>query len=200
MIEGTITVSFCEACIQKHLLTDDSEYIDALTEVLKQIDDQIQSFPAIIHNNSQHDNAHKVYLPNLSVSAMHELYLQEYELSVYDERKAGGDSKSQVTYTKYQTRFNTKFNISFAHPRTDTCTTCDEIEIKLKCADSTEKDSLLHKKELHLRKSEQFYSSLKEDSRISKCSNNICTLACDFQQNLPISIFYLRQLWLYVST
>ena len=32
MIEGTIAVSFREACIRKHLLTDDSEYIDALTE------------------------------------------------------------------------------------------------------------------------------------------------------------------------
>ena len=32
MIEGTIAVSFREACIRNHLLTDDSEYIDALTE------------------------------------------------------------------------------------------------------------------------------------------------------------------------
>ena len=32
LIEGTIAVSFCAACIQKHLLTDDSEYVDALTE------------------------------------------------------------------------------------------------------------------------------------------------------------------------
>ena len=32
IIEGTIALSFREACIQKHLLTDDSEYIDALTE------------------------------------------------------------------------------------------------------------------------------------------------------------------------
>ena len=31
MIEGTIAVSFREACIRNHL-TDDSEYIDALTE------------------------------------------------------------------------------------------------------------------------------------------------------------------------
>ena len=29
IIEGTIAVSFHEACIQKHLLTDDSEYVDA---------------------------------------------------------------------------------------------------------------------------------------------------------------------------
>ena len=27
-----VSVSFCEVCIRKHLLTDDSEYIDALTE------------------------------------------------------------------------------------------------------------------------------------------------------------------------
>ena len=32
MIEGTIAVSFREACIRNHHLTDDSEYIDALTE------------------------------------------------------------------------------------------------------------------------------------------------------------------------
>ena len=32
MIEGTIAVSFREACIRNHFLTDDSEYIDALTE------------------------------------------------------------------------------------------------------------------------------------------------------------------------
>ena len=59
------------------------------------------------------------------------------------------------------------FNISFGRPRTDTCTVCDELETKITCAESSQKDSLLMQKSLHLRKAECFYSFLNSDVEVT---------------------------------
>ena len=77
---------------------------------------------------------------------MHEMYLEVHEQSVLDEISAGGTSKPMVTYETYRTRFNTHHNISFGRPQSDTCTVCDELEMKTK---SDEKQSLQVQRELH---------------------------------------------------
>ena len=117
--------------------------------VLHQIDNHIKSFPTRESHYSRHDNTHKSYLPSdLSFSIMLELYLEKHEPLI----TAGGNPKPLVSYHTYLTRFNIKFNISFGRPRSDTCVTCDEFNIKLKCADVTQKQTLLLEKNLHLRK------------------------------------------------
>ena len=77
---------------------------------------------------------------------MHEMYLEVHEQSVLDEISAGGTFKPMVTYETYRTRFNTHHNISFGRPQSDTCTVCDELEMKTK---SDEKQSLQVQRELH---------------------------------------------------
>lgn len=39
----------------------------------------------------------------------------------------------KVCYESYRHTFNTKFNISFEYPHTDTCSECDEYTDKVKC-------------------------------------------------------------------
>lgn len=91
-------------------------------DILNQIDSHIRSFPARESHYSRKDSEKHYLSSDLSVSKMHELYLQ-HEPTVYDELKLGGNlPKIQVSYKFYLNRFNTKFNIAFGRPRTDTCT------------------------------------------------------------------------------
>ncbi|KAJ8878250.1 hypothetical protein PR048_018827 [Dryococelus australis] len=47
--------------------------------------------------------------------------------------KANKDCKPHVTYDHYNRLFNTRFNLSFGTPRTDTCKMCDSLKIQLDC-------------------------------------------------------------------
>lgn len=63
----------------------------------------------------------KKYLPeDLNVSKMHTLFQEKYP-------------EVEVSYESYRSVFNNHFNISFGFPRTDTCSFCDENNIKLEC-------------------------------------------------------------------
>ena len=57
--------------------------------------------------------------------------------------------------------FNIHFNLGFGVPSSDTCGTCNAINIKIQEAKSTEdKHRLKEEKESHLCKSQQFYSEI----------------------------------------
>lgn len=68
--------------------------------------------------------------------------------------------------------FNNEFNSAFGYPRTDTCATCDEFQIKIKSM-SAEKDrdeirKLTIMNDLHKRKAETFYCRKREAKRAAK--------------------------------
>ena len=174
-------------------------------ETNSNIDEHIQSFPAKSSHYSRNDNHNKKYLSeDLSVAKMHRLYLEAFEPDVAAELCLGGDSKPAVKYEYYLNRFNTHHNLSFGRPRSDTCPTCDMIELKMKEeSDASTKARLEAEKQLHLRKAERFYTSMQEHSALAARDPTVATLAFDFEQNLPVPVlpvgdlFYARQLWLY---
>ena len=55
----------------------------------------------------------------LDVTKMHAMYCQKYTANL-------------LSYETYGSIFVKEFNISFAHPRTDTCSSCDEFKVKTK--------------------------------------------------------------------
>ena len=62
---------------------------------------------------------------------MHELYLEKYEPEVHAKLKSGEAVQPLVKYEYYLEYFNTNFNLSFGLPKTDTCATCDEQNVKI---------------------------------------------------------------------
>lgn len=65
-----------------------------------------------------------------------------------------------------------------------------------------EKQTLLLKKELHLRKAQAVYDDLKIKTNLAETDPSVETICFDYQQNLPVplandDIFYARQLWVY---
>lgn len=179
------------------------------SEITEQIDNHIKSFPRRTSHYSRHRNLKKYYLsPELNVKRMHELYLELYEPDVYkywytEERKK---HKPKVTYDFYYRYFKANFNISFGHPRSDTCQVCDRIENQLKDKDRLSEEEITKletEKNLHQSKAQVFFDDLKEKTKIAQENPHIETLCFDHEQNAPLpkvpagDAFYLRQLWMY---
>lgn len=165
--------------------------------IRKNIDEHIRSFPVMkSHYSRGRHSKRRMYLsPLLSVAEMHNLYIQKYENSA---------EKPTVTYSYYLKYFNENFNMTFGYPKTDTCGTCDALNTQIGSAQDTQKVSLQAQKEDHLRRAENFYSSLRTNTQLAKLNSHIATVTFDFQQNLPLphipvgEVFYLHQLWMYV--
>lgn len=68
------------------------------------------------------------------------------------------------------------------------------------------KQKILHEKEIHLRKTEEFYKDLKSRQIEAKANDEVEVISFDFQQNmaLPVlpsgDVFYKRQLRVYNFT
>lgn len=173
--------------------------------ILCTIDNHIKSFPRRSSHYSREKNEGRTYLSSeLNVSKMHSLYLQKYEIDIFEKLKRNEECKPRVTYDFYFRRFCTNHNISFGSPRSDTCQTCDRLQNAIQAEqDAHVKTALQTEKNLHIRKSESFYTALKEKTALAKTDNSIEVLCFDFQQNLPLphvpagDVFYKRQLWLY---
>lgn len=173
--------------------------------VVRTVHDHIRSFPRRSSHYSREKNDGRYYLPaELNVTKMHKLFLQKYEPKVFAEMQEGKECKVQVTYDYYHRYFLQNFNISFGSPRSDTCQTCDRLQNMINAEQDIEnKASLQVEKQLHIRKSEVFYTSLKEKSVFALNDPTVEVLCFDYEQNLPLphipagDVFYKRQLWVY---
>ena len=153
-----------------------SKHLKIPESIRQQIDEHIRGFPVMkSHYLRARQNKRRKYLsPLLSVAEMHDLYLKKYEADA---------DKPTVSYSKY---FNENFNMSFRYPRADTCGTCDSLNIQYEAAGDAQKVSLHLQKEDHLRRAENFYTSLRTNTRLAKSTDHIATVTFDFQQNLPL--------------
>ena len=95
-----------------------------ITSVIKQqVKEHIKSFPAMKSHYSRNKNKRRRFLsPLLSVAEMHRLYTEKYERE---------NEKPIVKYHYYSRIFNEEFNLSFGHPKSDTCGTCEQSRIAL---------------------------------------------------------------------
>lgn len=159
-------------------------------ELIHLIKLHIKSFKARQSHYSLRDNPNVMYLPEeLSVNKMHGLFLHEVRIN--------------IPYRVYYNVFRKEFNIKFGLPRSDTCSICDELKLKIMCATDNEKDELIVQKTLHLQKAKKFRdlkNAYKEKAQKGECM----VLSFDYMQNLPLphiktgDVFYSRQMWYYV--
>lgn len=151
---------------------------DEIKEYIKQ---HILQFPSEESHYSRTTNIHKKYLsPLLTITKMYQLYLE----------KCTEDNVDQVFRVKectYRNVFVSEFNLSFGHPKSDTCSKCD-------AGQSNEE---------HVKNYQEGYHLMKSDREKVKTSDNMAYLTIDLQQTMPLprlstsKAFYLRQFWLY---
>lgn len=113
---------------------------------------------------------------------MYGLYLENHELDVFEKLKKGEKVKPTVKYEFFSQYFNKKFNLSFGHPKTDTCQICDHLQnVKNAELDIELKSNFIDEKRLHVEKASTFYTDLKNLSKESRLNNSIKVLSFDYQ-------------------
>lgn len=111
-----------------------------------------------------------------------------------------------VSLDKYKKIFRT-LNISFKHPKSDTCKTCDSLHLKIKQYrlnnNTDELQNLTREQQLHHRRAEAGLKKIKELRALAKEEANTYVFTFDLQQALPLPklssgpAFYCRKLWCY---
>ena len=89
-------------------------------------------------------------------------------------------------------------------PRSDTCKTCDSLNVRISAEEDVQAKSQLEcELQLHHCKAEGAYQQLKEDIALCRTSSDVDMLTFDLQQSLPTPklatnvAFYKRQMWTY---
>lgn len=145
----------------------------------------------------------KKYLPeDLNISKMHKLFKELHP-------------NIPVSYDSYRSVFNTDFNISFGYPRTDTCSFCDEMNIKLESMmndlksvksqeERVEIEESIKKKEtelkLHKLKAQKFYDLKRKARKAASKTKTFEAICIDYGKNLSVpnvstnDVYYRRQL------
>ncbi|XP_050301580.1 uncharacterized protein LOC126739803 [Anthonomus grandis grandis] len=145
----------------------------------------------------------KKYLPEeLNVKKMYGLYKEQ--------------NNPPVSHEFYRKIFNTRFNLSFGYPRSDTCSECDQflanikvLEIKLKTENGNEEEKKRTEAEIqklgvlnrvHKAKAEKCYEKKRVSRQYASTKDDTEAIAMDFQKNLSLpnvttnDVYYKRQL------
>ena len=108
-----------------------------------------------------------------------------------------------VSEDKYSRIFTEDFNTSFQCPKSDTCLTCDGLNVKIAATKGNESQIFINEKELHMRKAECGQKNISDYTEIARNNPNYHVITFDLQQALPTPklstgpAFYKRKLWTY---
>lgn len=134
--------------------------------------EHIKSFPTLDSHYSRSRNPQKKFLsPDLNVSRMYRSFLEKY---------CHGDMKPPVSRQWYNEFFLTQFNLSFARPRVDTCSTCDRLTMQMKTGD---KEAAVTR-EFHHRQAEAASNAMCADTEHAKSSEHTIVISFDMQQQM----------------
>lgn len=150
-------------------------------DVITCIENHIKQFPSEESHYSRNKNQYKKYIsPLLNINKLHQLYIEQCE-----ERKL--ENKYMVKASFYRHIFETKFNLSFGAPKSDTCSICD-------AGENTSE---------HTENFQFAFALQKVDREVTVVDKEKCYITMDLQQTMPLpklstsKSFYLRQMWLY---
>lgn len=163
-------------------------------DVVAKIDDHIRSFPT---KTSHYTTKNITYMESgLTVLKMHELFLLKYPDLL----------PNMVKYEYYLKYFKENFGYRFGRPQVDVCSTCEDLNVKIKSTTLNKNAKRVAVAELlvHKRRAKKFYSKLQEVTQLCKEREDVMGIVFDYMQNLPLphlpvqEMFYLRKLWLNV--
>lgn len=109
--------------------------------------------------------------------------------------------QSPVKQSYFRHIFNREFNLGFGTPTTDVCSTCIELNERIKKeADQVKKNELMTALRVHKLRAKAFFKMLQEQK------DDMITFSFDCQKNSPLpripdqSAYYSRQFYLYNFT
>lgn len=99
--------------------------------------------------------------------------------------------------------FYQNFNLLFHPPVSDSCQTCDALQVKITAADNKERIELIAERECHHHKAEYTRAGIQSDTLLSKLDGNAAVITFDMMKTLPTLVistgvsYYKHQLWTY---
>lgn len=116
-------------------------------EKTNNVKEHIKSFPKYISHYSRKSNLNSRYLSaDLTLTKMYTLYIEW----------CNEQQEAPVKFFYYRFIFNTKFNLRFHRPNSDTCSKCDSFQNVIKYSEDVEKvQSAKVQKDVHQRKAEK---------------------------------------------
>ncbi|XP_050306919.1 uncharacterized protein LOC126743746 [Anthonomus grandis grandis] len=159
-------------------------------ETKNKILEYIKSFKA----RSSHYSLNKtkrIYLSaELNVKKMYDMFKEKFP-------------QVKASYETYRSIF-CKFNISFGYSRSDTCSFCDQLKVRIDaCQEEKVIKDLMFQQKQHLAKAEVFYARKKQARLRSRTKADTEAICIDFGRNLPMpnlstnDVYYSRQLSLF---
>jgi len=122
-------------------------------EISESINEHIMAFKSRKSHHTRRDSGKSYLHPELSMKY----------LWTHWQRLRLKNCKPTASLSKYQHIFTTKFNLSFGHPRQDTCTFCSEQKIKISAeTDDQVKHELELELSIHKKKQSVFLSYLRK--------------------------------------
>lgn len=149
----------------------------AMSEDDKQfIRSHIRSFPAYESHYSRSHSSRRYLNQDLSVKQMYRLY----------EEKCNLQNLKPCSESTYRNIFNEDFNLSFAQPKNDTCSKCDQLQKAIQHAkDDEERAKLEDDKKAHVEIADSMYKEKDRDKARAKENESVVTLSFDLQKCLP---------------
>lgn len=159
----------------------------------------IDLIPKYQSHYSRAENLGKVYLNcDMTISRLY----SEYYVPWCQQQHI----KPVLEHT-YRQIFCTEYNIGFKLPKSDTCKTCDQLNIKIDSATKLNENQELSRLNIdlttHKTKAKAMQDLLNNTTQESKNTNRTLVISFDLQQALPIPklttgpAFYCRKIWLY---
>ena len=93
--------------------------------------------------------------------------------------------EQNVKYSYYKKIFKEQFSLSFGRPQVDTCSTCEELDTKIKSKflNETAKRVALAEKTVHKKRASKFYNKLKTISELCRADDKVGGICIDYMQN-----------------
>uniref|UniRef100_A0A1X7T8T3 Uncharacterized protein n=1 Tax=Amphimedon queenslandica TaxID=400682 RepID=A0A1X7T8T3_AMPQE len=152
-------------------------------EVRELVCKHIKTFPTRNSHYSRKDNHGRTYLsPELSIARLYKNFLQIHDPEYLSLDEANLQKKIShqpletirkplVSEHFYHDVFVSEFNIYFGYPRTDTCSTCDGLSVKIASeSDISKKQELKEELEAHKTLAQEGYDAFRFDQQFARDS------------------------------
>ncbi|KAJ9579734.1 hypothetical protein L9F63_004660 [Diploptera punctata] len=110
---------------------------------------------------------------------------------------ATNQSPGVIKYEYYLKHFNDNYGYRFGRPQVDVCSTCEDLNTKIKSStlNDVAKRAAVAELLVHKRRAKKFYSKMENVKNICKERNDVMAIAFDFMQNMPLPFIPVQEMF-----